>query len=91
MAAAQAGFANTLLKTIVESAPNLTPSVVVSTGATELRTTFSGADLQGVLVAYAAGIQIAFAVCIAVVGMSVPIALLSRWRRMDTTNVSGAA
>ncbi|KAL4900284.1 major facilitator superfamily domain-containing protein [Aspergillus multicolor] len=60
MSAAQAAFVNHLLYMLPLTAPDVDPSAVIATGATELREVF-GQDLHGVLVAYIAGLEVAFA------------------------------
>ena len=55
--AAQAGFVNQILNKLPSTAPGVNPAVVVTAGATELRTLFSGDELRGVIVAYMAGIK----------------------------------
>jgi hypothetical protein len=55
----------------------------VATGATDLHKTFSGDELSGILVAYMAGIKVAFAITIGAVGISIPISLLSKWGRIN--------
>ncbi len=67
------------------TAPSVNPALVVAAGATELRNIFSVDELDGILVAYMAGIKVAFAVTIGAVGISFPLSLLSKWKRISTT------
>ncbi|KEZ41294.1 Uncharacterized protein SAPIO_CDS7389 [Scedosporium apiospermum] len=82
--AAQSGFVNQLLNKLPSTAPGVNPALVVAAGATELREVFSADDLDGILVAYMAGIKVAFAITIGAVGFSFPISLLSKWKRIST-------
>ena len=63
----------------------------MATGATDLHKVFSGDDLSGILVAYMAGIKVAFAVTIGAVGISIPISLLSKWGKINTVDSSETA
>lgn len=62
----------------------------MATGATDLHKVFSGDELSGILVAYMAGIKVAFAVTIGAVGISIPISLLSKWGKINTADSSEA-
>lgn len=55
----------------------------MATGATDLHNVFSDDELIGILVAYMAGIKVAFAVAIGAVGISMPISLLSKWGKIN--------
>ena len=83
VAAAQSGFVNQLLHKLASTAAGVNPALVVATGATDLHRVFSGDELNGVLVAYMAGIKVAFAITVGAVGISVPISLLSKWGRIN--------
>ncbi|PMD41759.1 MFS general substrate transporter [Hyaloscypha variabilis F] len=91
ISAAQAAFVNQILIKLRTSAPNISPVTLIATGATQLRAVFTAQEIPGVLVAYMAGINAAFAVSIAMVGVSVLLSLCNRWKRMDTHAVPGAA
>ncbi|KAK3207478.1 hypothetical protein GRF29_103g1161474 [Pseudopithomyces chartarum] len=90
VAAAQSGFVNQLLQNLARTAPSVNPALVVATGATDLHKVFSGDELSGILVAYMAGIKVAFAVTIGAVGISIPISLLSKWGKINTADSSEA-
>jgi hypothetical protein len=91
VAAAQSGFVNELLRKLATTAAGVNPALVVATGATDLRRVFSGDELSGVLVAYMAGIKVAFAITIGAVGLSVPISLLSKWGKINQQTSSAGA
>jgi len=56
---------------------------LVATGATQLRNVFTAEQMPGILTAYIAGINAAFAISIAAVGLSFIIALLGNWKRLN--------
>ncbi|KAL9119238.1 MAG: hypothetical protein Q9187_004212 [Circinaria calcarea] len=89
--AAQSGFVNQLVNKLPSTAPSVNPALVVATGATELHNVFSAGELDGILVAYMAGIKVTFAITIGAVGISVPLSLLSKWKRTNTEKSGGAA
>jgi MFS transporter, DHA2 family, glioxin efflux transporter len=93
VSAAQAAFVNQLIRKLPMSAPGINPVTVIATDATELRTVFNADQLPGVLIAYVAGIKAAFAVAIAVAGMSFLFSLMSKWTRLnvDAGHVASAA
>ncbi|KAK3168518.1 hypothetical protein OEA41_004966 [Lepraria neglecta] len=90
VAAGQTAFTNRLLARVPVTAPAVKPSLVVATGATQLRSVFSEADLPGVLVAYMDGLKITFALAVALAGITLPIAMLARWRNVKPTAPVGA-
>lgn len=88
IAAAQSGFQNQLVHKLGSTAPGVDRALVTSIGATELRSKFSGAELDGVLRAYAWGIKVAFAITIAACGLSALTSLCTTW---DNTNKKKAS
>ncbi|KGO74477.1 Major facilitator superfamily domain, general substrate transporter [Penicillium italicum] len=90
VSAAQSVFGNTLLRRIRETSPNISPSVVLSAGASELRDIFPEKALRGIRTAYMDGIQGAFAVAMALLAVSFPLALLAKWEKLipETQSVS---
>lgn len=79
VSAAQTAFTNRLLDRVPVTAPGVTPSLVVSTGATQLRNVFSPSELPGILIAYMDGLKLSFALAIALAGITLPIALFAKW------------
>ena len=79
VSAAQTAFTNRLLDRVPITAPGVKPSLVVSTGATQLRNVFSSSELPGILVAYMDGLRLSFALAIALAGITLPIALFAKW------------
>lgn len=87
---AEAAFSNQLLRKLPISAPGVNPALVLATGASELRNVFTADQLPGVLEAYMTGIKAAFAVAIAMMGLGVPVSLLSKWDKLDAHKEGGA-
>ncbi|MCJ1333464.1 hypothetical protein MMC10_010163 [Thelotrema lepadinum] len=78
--AGQAAFANKLLNSVSTFAPGVDPSLVIGTGASDLRKVFSPEQLPGILKAYMAGLQDAYAICIALAGVAFVASFFAEWR-----------
>jgi hypothetical protein len=88
IAAAQSAFINQLVHKLASTAPSVDPALVTATGATTLRKVFSGAELDGVLRAYAWGIKAAFAITIAACGITAVISLCTKWTNVNAKKLS---
>jgi MFS transporter, DHA2 family, glioxin efflux transporter len=82
VSAAQSAFANRLVSFVPRYAPGVDPHLVVATGASQLRDVFDPKVLPGILEAYMHGIKLVFALCVAMAGITLPIALFSPWKRL---------
>ena len=82
ISAAQSGFTNKLLKSIPTKAPHVSPQLVVATGASELRHVFKPEDLPGIIASYMDGLKVAFALTIALVGVSFLVAFTPKWQNI---------
>lgn len=91
VSAAQSAFVNVLVRTLPSTAPTVDPMTVVATGATELRSVFSADQVPGILLAYMRGLKITFAISLGATGLSLIIALFSRWKRLNTAAITGGA
>ncbi|KAK1640833.1 major facilitator superfamily transporter [Colletotrichum phormii] len=91
VAAAQSGFLITILKKVAENVPSVDPNLVALTGATQIRTAFPADAVPGVIQAYMDGLKVAFALATAGAGISFLISLGSRWSKLNTKNLAGAA
>ena len=90
VSAAQAAFVNVLIKDLLTRVPGLDPAVVVSTGATDLRSVFSADQVPGILVAYMSGLKIAFAIGLASTGVAfIIITEFQKWNKLNTTAIAG--
>jgi len=76
VSSAQSLFTNKLVQVVPKYAPGLDPKIVVATGATQLRATFSAKDLPGVIRAYMEGLKDAYILAIALGGMAFLVAVL---------------
>ena len=91
VSAGQAGWSNTLLKEVAIRVPDVSPGLVLATGATELRKVFTPEQLPGILDANMAGVRVPIAIAIA---CSVVVVLLSpaaRWENIKGKVSGGAA
>ncbi|KAF5973635.1 major facilitator superfamily transporter [Fusarium bulbicola] len=76
--AAQSGFINQIIHKLSSTAPTVDPALVTEAGATTLRQNFSGAELNGILHAYAWGIKVAFAITFAACGITAITSLFTK-------------
>ena len=79
VSAAQSIFGNILLCRIRETALDVSPALVLSTGASELRSVFPADQLPGVLSAYIYGLKGTFALATAMLALSAVISLFAEW------------
>jgi hypothetical protein len=88
IAAAQSAFDNQLVHKIASTAPSVDPGLLTATGATTLRQVFSGAELDGVLRAYAWSIKVVFAITIASCGITAVTSLCTKWTNINAKKSS---
>ncbi len=79
ISAAQAGFTNKMLHRLPVTAPGVNPSLVLATGATELRNVFHADQISGILDAYMDGIRVTFAISIACACVTALLVLAPRF------------
>ena len=79
VSAAQSIFGNILLRRVRETAPGVSPTLVLTTGASELRSVLTADQLPGVLEAYVDGLKGVFALATAMLALSAVIAVLPKW------------
>lgn len=91
ISAAQAGWANKMLKIVATDVPGVSPGLVVATGATELRKVFTAEQLPGILQAYMEGIRVPFAIAIASACVTVILSFAPRWEKIKVDMTGGAA
>lgn len=65
VSAAQSIFSNRLLRTLSTNVPGIDPAHILVVGASELRGSFSSAELPGILASYMVGLKGAFALGVA--------------------------
>jgi MFS transporter, DHA2 family, glioxin efflux transporter len=83
VSAAQSAFVNTIVSRLPSTAPNVLPTQVVVTGATDIRRVFASDDIPGILLAYMDGLKVVFAIGIAGTGMAFLVGLGSRWKKLS--------
>lgn len=91
LAAAQSVFVNQIVHKLAHTAPSVNPALVTGIGATEVHRLFSGAELDGVVRAYAWGIKVVFAITIAACGLTVPFSLCNKWANVNAKKPSGGS
>ncbi|KAL8790902.1 MAG: hypothetical protein Q9213_000327 [Squamulea squamosa] len=91
VAAGQSAFENRLISSLPKNAPGVSPAQAVQTGATSLRDVFHGAQLTGIIASYLEGIQLSFAIAIALIGFSIVAAVLAPFKKVDAMKAVGAA
>ncbi|MCJ1486454.1 hypothetical protein MMC06_006631 [Schaereria dolodes] len=89
VSAGQAAFANRLLANL--HVPGVSSAQVVATGASQFRSTFSAAQIPGILVGYLDGLRVVFALSVALAGISVLVALFAPWQRINAMAALGGA
>ena len=82
VSAGQSAYTNRLLQKVPVLVPDVSPALVVATGATQLRTVFSAEQLPGIVLAYMDGLKVAFILAIASAGVTLPIALFAKWQNV---------
>ncbi|KAK6535878.1 hypothetical protein TWF281_000128 [Arthrobotrys megalospora] len=90
---AQNVFNNQLIKNLGKEVPNLDPSIVLSTGATSLKSNLPAEFLPGVLRAYNLSLTETFYIAVAFMGLSIFGALALEWKSIKGKKIEmgGAA
>lgn len=91
VSAGQAAFANKLAQKVPQTAPGVNPSLVIATGATDLRNVFTDEQLSGVMEAYMDGLKVTFLLSIVLGGITVIISLFPKWVSLKGKVTAGAA
>ena len=79
--AAQAAFANTMIKKLRTTATDVNRDDVLAAGATMLRHSFPPEQITKILGAYMDGIKVVFALSTAFIGMSFLFSVMPRWEK----------
>jgi hypothetical protein len=91
LAAAQCGFNNQLIKTVVTRLPGVDPMVALGTGATQIRNAFTAEQIPIVLEGYISGLRAVWAVGIAAVGLCTFIGFFGSWKKLQPADLKAAA
>ena len=81
--AAQAVFSNTLLKEVLKRAPDLSPALIIQTGATELRDVFASEQLTIILNGYVIALQDCFLLSTVLAAIATLISVGSGWINLN--------
>jgi hypothetical protein len=84
VSSAQAAFINRALDNLRITAPEIDPSKLITTGASELRKVFTETEIPVVIGAYMQGLKAAFAVSIAFCGLALIATLFVPWEQLAT-------
>lgn len=76
---AEAVFANEFISSLRSHVPSLNPYEAVAVGASELRSVYHGAELDGVVASYMDGIKVAFALSTALAGVATLVSVTVPW------------
>ncbi|KAI0808622.1 major facilitator superfamily domain-containing protein [Xylaria sp. FL0064] len=90
VAASQAVLVNTLLHALPTTAPRIDPSLVLATGAGQLRSVFTEEQLPGILLAYLQGIRATFILSAVVVAAALLLGFFLPWKKLDLDAVKNA-
>lgn len=90
LSAAQSAFNNRLISTLVSTAPNIHPATVLGTGATEIRSAFTSAQVPAVVAAYMAGLRVVFTLSIGTFGLAFLVACCAGWKRLHPEDLKAA-
>jgi hypothetical protein len=90
LSAAQSGFNNRLIKVLASTAPEINPAKVLGTGATQIRSAFTAAQVPLVVDAYMSGLKVVFAITIAGFGIATFIGFLGSWKRLHGKDLKTA-
>lgn len=90
--AGQVAVANTLTNRLPVTAPGVDPAAVVVAGVGQIRESFPAHDVPGIILAYMAGLKVAYAIAIACAGISVLASAASKWKNLKgKVQLGGAA
>ncbi|KAH8658108.1 MFS gliotoxin efflux transporter glia [Xylariales sp. PMI_506] len=79
---AQSIFSNRLVQVLSVTAPNIDVTIIIGTGASEIRDVWSGAELAAVLNAYMVGIKDVFALALAGAACSTLVSLVIPFKKL---------
>ncbi|CAG9978494.1 unnamed protein product [Clonostachys byssicola] len=94
LSAAQSAFNNRLLGELATKLPDFNAETVLSTGATQIRTAFTEAQVPIVVDSYMVGLKAVFAITVGGFGISTLVGFLGSWKKLhaeDLQKASGGA
>jgi len=72
-----------MITTLARTAPSIDPQKVIATGATNIRTAFPPEQVPAIVLAYMAGLKVAFALVIGLAGFSCVMGVLAPWKPIN--------
>lgn len=91
LSAAQSAFNNQLIKTLATTLPEIDLATILGTGATQIRTAFTPAQVPLVIDAYMVGLRAVFAITIAAFGVSTIIGFFGSWKKLHGEELKKSA
>ena len=82
VSAGQSIFQNELFNALPLTAPGVNSTTVFNTGASNIQSTFTTAELPGIDTAYVKGLRMAFALAIPMAGAATLVAVTQKWFRL---------
>ncbi|KAF2802191.1 MFS general substrate transporter [Mytilinidion resinicola] len=79
---AQCAFNNTMIQNALSNLPGIDASLLLGTGATEIRKVFSAQEIDGIVDAYIAGLRVVWGLMVGFAGSAFVVGLMSHWRRL---------
>ncbi|VUC23551.1 unnamed protein product [Clonostachys rosea] len=91
LSAAQSAFNNQLLKELAAKLSDFNAETVLSTGATQIRTAFTEAEVPIVVDSYMIGLKAVFAITAGGFGISTLLGFLGSWKKLHSEDLQKAS
>lgn len=91
LSAAQSAFNNRLLGELATKLPDFNAETVLSTGATQIRTAFTEAQVPIVVDSYMVGLKAVFAITVGGFGISTLVGFLGSWKKLHADELQKAS
>ena len=89
--AAEAAYANTLIKKLRIYVPSVNPLSVISIGATQIRSSFTADVIPGIIQAEMDGVHVVFALAIAAAGVGMLFTIGAKWVNLQGKTPTASA
>ena len=89
VSAAQSIFNNVLIQKLPSLAPEVSPAQILQAGTTEIEELFPADRIPGILLSYMAGLKAAWAMGIALAGVTVLVSSLPQWKSIKGKGAGG--
>ncbi|CAI6094995.1 unnamed protein product [Clonostachys chloroleuca] len=91
LSAAQSAFNNRLLGELATKLPDFNAETVLSTGATQIRTAFTEAQVPIIVDSYMVGLKAVFAITVGGFGISTLVGFLGSWKKLHADELQKAS